>query len=405
MKRVTYSILTICSLICTVGIAQPSVRISADNFLEAVSTHPDIQAHADQMDMMDAAIEVAKISPDPSLTMGNLSGDVSGIRMPHQLFVGVNYTMETGGKRKQRIRYAKAQRDLAETEHAAFVNEFKRDALLLFQQCWMLEQQIREANEYRADILSINIIDETLLAKQQLMVLESERVKSELEGRYAKAVAELNGLVSHAFGDQPVLPDGWVWSSEAGVTDKENSVNLDVARASADVLKEEVLLSATDRAPDLSFTLGNSFITRATNTEAPSPQYNAITASVTIPLKFSNWNSGQRRISELRTQQARTQEIAALTEDDAAWLITTREINRLAESYTQLSALIGLEEKFITKISKTDFTLRMQELSQLSNYKTQRWQVLERIAGHKADLFVRTGVLSTPQPGLASGTN
>src|SRR5688572_312787 len=180
MKRITCSILTLCSLTATVGLAQPSVRISADSFLEAVSTHPDIQAKADEMDIMEASIEMAKVSPDPSLTMGNLSGDVSGIRMPHQLFIGVNYTVETGGKRRQRIRYAEAQRDLVKAEYTSFVNEFKRDALLLFQQCWMLEQQIREANAYRADILAIEVVDAALLMKQQLMVLENDRLKGDL---------------------------------------------------------------------------------------------------------------------------------------------------------------------------------------------------------------------------------
>jgi len=400
-----YFILILFFLANTAGFGQPSVRISAENFLAAVSTHPSIGQHADAMEVLDASVDIARVSPDPSLVLGNLSGDVSGINMPHQLFVGFNYTLETGGKRKQRVRHAKAERNLAGLEHVVFVNEFKRDALLVFQNCWVLEQQIHEANQLRSDLLSVRINDTTLLLKQQLLVVENERRLNELEIRYVKATAELNDLVHHAFGDQPVLPDGWAWSYEGDVPAKTNAATVEVTRASVDVLKEEVLLSASNRAPDLSFTLGNSYITRATNQEAPSPSYNALTASVTIPLKFSNLNNASRRMDALRLQNVRSLEVSAVEESDNAWMESVREINRLTESFSQINMVIGLQEKYIAKISAEEPLLLLTELNQLNQYRTQRWHVLENIALQKAELFVRSGILPPVEPTLVSGSH
>ena len=68
--------------------------------------------------------------------------------MPQQLFIGIEHTVEMGRKRMHRVNYAKQQIAVAREEHTVFVNTFKRDALLAFQECWMLEQQMRELGRH-----------------------------------------------------------------------------------------------------------------------------------------------------------------------------------------------------------------------------------------------------------------
>jgi cobalt-zinc-cadmium efflux system outer membrane protein len=137
----------VCYILCfKAGVlaAQSYTQLTVADFLNAVSVHPEITRQTDDIALAQLNVEIARVSPDPVLGFGNASGDISGINMPHQLFIGIEHTIETGRKRRHRINYARQQIAVAREEHTAFVNTFKRDALLAFQECWTLEQQIRE---------------------------------------------------------------------------------------------------------------------------------------------------------------------------------------------------------------------------------------------------------------------
>jgi hypothetical protein len=201
MKTLTYSIVAFFFVMARVGFAQPVVRIPTDIFLEVISIHPDIRAHAEQLGL----------------------------------------TTDFGTKGKRRMRYAEAQHKLAAAEHLFFVNKFCKNALLLYQQCWMLEQQMIENDEYRRDILSIRIIESRLLAKQELLLLECDREKRDLELKHADAVNVLNELTRHVFGEQPILPENCVQGFDLEEQAQHNSVQHNIMLESMVDLTEKIV--------------------------------------------------------------------------------------------------------------------------------------------------------------------
>src|SRR5690242_9563667 len=97
--------------------AQPPVRISADEFLKIVSTHPELMR-------MSAESEVALVQSRP---------------------------------RKESVRLTEMEKSMVELERQMFTNDFKSEALLCFQTCWMLEQQINEVQRFQHDVLALKI--------------------------------------------------------------------------------------------------------------------------------------------------------------------------------------------------------------------------------------------------------
>ncbi|MBT1690878.1 TolC family protein [Dawidia soli] len=386
--------------------AQPGVRISVADFLKAIEQHPDISAHAEGIESIKSEIDIARISPDPSLVFGNVSGDISGLNMPQQLYLGIDYTVETGRKRQHRVQLAQAQVRLAEAEHAVFVNEFKRDALLLFQHCWMLEQQIQEDLKYKHEILSLPVTDSAARLKQQLLLMENQLLLDVAQDDLKESLDELNDVVEHVYGSQPVLPGSWVWSFEKYTSAQASRYErLQVSKASADVVHQEVLLMAANRVPDISFSLGNNFVGRATNPEAPSPRYNAITATLSVPLKFSNWHGAERKREELRKESARQQEMEAVGVVEHQFDETQDDIADLSATFTQLNKLIALQERFVAQLPSSQSLEKLEELTQLHGYRHQRWEIFDNISKRKADLFVLTGALPRDPSVLAGATN
>lgn len=386
--------------------AQPGVRITVADFLQALEQHPDISAHAEGIESIKSEIDIARISPDPSLVFGNAMGDISGIKMPQQLFLGIDYTIETGRKRQHRVHLAHAQVHLAEAEHAVFVNEFKRDALLLFQHCWMLEQQIQEDLKYKHEILSLHVADSAARLKQQLLLMENQLLFDVAQDDLKESLDELNDMVKHAYGAQPVLPGTWVWSFEKYTSAHASRYErVQVSKASADVVHQEVLLMAANRVPDISLTLGNNFVSRGTNPEAPSPRYNAITATLSVPLKLSNWHGAERKREVLKKESARQQEIEAVGVVEDQLDETQDDIADLSTTFAQLNKLIALQERFVAQLPSAQSREKLAELTQLHGYRHQRWEIFDNISRRKADLFVLTGALPRDPSVLAGATN
>lgn len=164
--------------------AQPSVRISAPDFLQSVSNHPELRKRLAESNSVKARSNSKK-------------------ELPVEVAV-------------------------LELELQTYADEFRSHALLCFQNAWMLEQQINELKHYQNDVLAVKINGSDLLIKQEVLSRETQLQLFELENRRNKMVRELNALVRHEYGAQPVLPEGWVWSFNDDVpvvTDKNHYVD------------------------------------------------------------------------------------------------------------------------------------------------------------------------------------
>lgn len=371
-----FSAMLIMGCISYAAQAQEPRPVRVKEYIEIILNHPDIRESEERIRESDFDVQVAKLSPAPSLTVGNVSGDISGIDMPHQYYVGVDYTIETGHKKKHRVAYAKATKDLLIAEHNFFAENFLRQALLTYQKCWLMEQQYKEISEFDRLIPGNGIADSISL---EMLRIQHAIRRMEFETEYNRALSEFRMLTDHRFENTPVVPCEPVWDSlhlpEQSIP--ENEPALQVARAEQKQREEEMLLQVADQMGDISFTLGNNFITEATNPESPSPNYNAITATVTIPLKF-NFKSrpGRNNVVAANGPSDEEQELLyAIKTRNAA---VQKENQHLAMQLQKIEALMALELAQIKKC--TNGNDLVEELEKLQSLQQMRWEKMMQIS-------------------------
>lgn len=86
-----------------------------------------------------------------------------------------------------------------------------------------------------------------------------------------------------------------------------NRSDLRAAEESVLLAKQEEKLAIRERIPDVELALGANYNTRVRNEEAPAPQFMGYSVGLTIPLPVLSVNSGVRKASMLRQQQAQLQ--------------------------------------------------------------------------------------------------
>lgn len=358
--------------------AQEARPVTVKEFIEIVLDHPDIQASEDKIRDSEYDLQLARLSPAPSLTVGNVSGDISGINMPQQYYLGIDYTVEPGGKRKHRIAYAKAGKDLLIAEHNVFVDQFLRQALLTYQKCWMMEQQSREIAEFD-NLIPGNEGLKDSIPLEMLRIHHSLR-RLEFDTEYSRVLSDFRSLTEHRFEDAPVKPSEPVWDNRAQLTEidvQENAPALQLARAEQKLKHEEVELRAADMIGDVSFAIGNNFISEATNPESPSPQYNAITATVTIPLQL-NLRTRPRKTSLVATNKDSDEEQELLQGIRKRYAAVQKENQRLSAQLRQIETLISLE---LTQIKKcVDGNSLVEEVRKLESLQQMRWEKMMQMA-------------------------
>jgi len=150
--------------------AQPPVRISADDFLQSVSAHPELRKRLAEVNSLTARSLAKK---DDKLT-------------------------------------AEASNHQTAFQKYAFAVE--ANALLSFQRVWMREQQIAEQKHFQENVLAVKANGNDVLLKQEVLTRGSQLYAFELETERKLHVKEINEWVRHEYGDQPILPDGWAWS-------------------------------------------------------------------------------------------------------------------------------------------------------------------------------------------------
>lgn len=87
----------------------------------------------------------------------------------------------------------------------------------------------------------------------------------------------------------------------------KNRSDLRAAEESVTLAKHEEKLAIRERIPDVELVLGANYNTRVRNEEAPAPPFMGYSVGLTIPLPVLSVNSGVRKASMLRQQQAQLQ--------------------------------------------------------------------------------------------------
>ncbi|MBT1704516.1 hypothetical protein [Chryseosolibacter indicus] len=370
----------------TIQNISPESRISVAAFIEIINAHEDIIQAEKELLLADAEIEIASASPTPTLVFGNACGDISGINMPHQLFTGLEFTLETGGKRKRRIRYAKAQANVSLIQYKIFVKNFKRDALLLYNECWLRENELATIKKHYHRIAALVPDDSISSLKKKV---ELKRLKINLEEKeitLRESLTELTTLIGQSTLVHPLEP---VWTDSTAIPGNffnDDNIMVKERKASTMLAFEGLALAQSNRRGDIGLAIGDNYMTEATNPEAPSPSYHAISATLSIPIRFSS-RKANASVDKFSRESLVQQEVENINELKSSWTDLYKRRNNLLTELRDISALINEQEKIINMSYSSSIKELLLEMARLYEFRMLEWDTKNNLAKVNAEFF------------------
>jgi cobalt-zinc-cadmium efflux system outer membrane protein len=302
----------------------------AEFLSEVVRANLDYAAQRYNLSIAQAAVAAAKEFKNPSLQMAG-ERDVShsgSERMPSTYGATLTQTIELGGKRKYRILGARQNYAAAAATLESFFRNLKLDAATAFADALALfrtAQQKRQTAEYlrsllmaQSERLRAGDVGEVDVLQTQI---EAQQVQNELLSAQAEAQNASIGLsafLGRDRGQTLLLPKG---NLEIPSRDYElqklivealqNRSDLIALRHTRDAAQSKIREETANRVPDVDIGPAWTHNTESENSIAPSPTWDSLGLSVTLPLPLWNRNKAAIATARFTAEQAQKQLEAA----------------------------------------------------------------------------------------------
>ncbi len=319
--------------------AERNIReISFDEFFQTVLTQ-NLELIIEQynVSIAEAALAAARVFEDPELEMifpvfdeDEFSG------FPRNIEFELEVPIELFGKRRNRIRQARAEKFAAQAGLDDFLRYLRADAantyidvllnqLMLERMNLNLEQlnQLLEVNQALFEVGEVGEID-VLQTRVEVRLFQAETMDARME--FSELMGEVFFLMGGVSADSLVFTGNIPSTSPVVNFEQLKERALDqrsdiiLARRNLEASEFAMRLARSERFPDISLIFGYH------NEEAvrPGPGFSAVYGGLIIPLQFSGFNSGEFRMSRVEMEQART-ELQAVTLDVEAGLLSAWE--------------------------------------------------------------------------------
>ncbi len=233
-------------------------QIQLRGFLkEVLETNLDLAASRFGVSIAEAQLSLARLVPDPQLTAGIDSMDLTDQKLPTTTVVGLSQTIELGGKRRARVVEATAGRSLAEAQLEDLLQTVRANAAKAFvdalaaRQILALKRRTLESVErlVAATEQRLRAGDVSATALAQVKV-EAERFRSELVS--AEGEAKASDMALELF----------LGSAKAGASTALEPVG-DLQLAVRDVDPEPLIARAVETRSDLMVSLRSGEVAKA----------------------------------------------------------------------------------------------------------------------------------------------
>lgn len=294
--------------------------LTYDQYMQAVvEKNVSYLAEKYNVDIAVANVQAAKVFNDPEFSIEYGNNQDWYMQMGQSLDLGVSYDLDLGGVRRARIRTARSEQEIAEASVAAYLSNLRLEAAQAWAEAWKLKQscqmleaavkdmqQIAKSDSIRLSVGDIGSTDATQ-SKLEAQTLEGELIALQAEYRNAlmalsfmcggESVTEMNEeqLPKHLF---PFKEEEICRLAEA------NRADLKAAELSQTLSENNLRLVKASRRMEMNLSLGYSYNTEVRNEIAPAPKFNGLSVGVAIPLKFSNFNRGERRAAASQVLQS-----------------------------------------------------------------------------------------------------
>lgn len=323
------------ALLCSAALplrAETPDRLSFAAFLEQVrQSNLELLAQGHAVSVAEAQIAVAKVFPDPVLSGGLSQLDISGQAAPLMSTLGVTLPIELGGKRSGRVAVARSEVSVAQAElnetwqrlragaatayvdalYAQLVIERKRHTLASL-------ERLVAVNEKR--VQSGDVGDVALLqSRVECQRYRADVLQAEAEARAARLA--LWAFLGRSFSDGSELPDPAPLTGSLSTPPRQFSApqlrqaaererpDVQIRRRASESAQARVTLAGRNRWIDVS--LNVSWQRSLYSEPFASPQYDALTAMLSLPLPLSRAYRGELTAAEHTAEQASAQLNAA----------------------------------------------------------------------------------------------
>ncbi|RKR05538.1 cobalt-zinc-cadmium efflux system outer membrane protein [Flavobacterium sp. 90] len=299
-----------------------AIKIKYPQFLSLVNKNNlEYAAEKFNVNIAEANVEASRVFPDPQITIGANDNGQHRMQMGYGFSSELSWTMELGGKRKARINLAKSTSELTKALLEDYFRNLRADATLNYLAS-LKQKEIYEVQSNSYTILKNIAVTDSIRFKlgsitqidAQQSKLESSSMLNEVhqsEADWKTSLLQLGIIVGNQKADSLYLPSGDLTKfdrlfdlNELITSAQNNRADLLAALKNKNVSQDILKLAKANRVLDLGLSLGVESAAVVTNIVAPTPSSNAVSAGITIPLKFSNRNKGELKAAEFSLQQA-----------------------------------------------------------------------------------------------------
>ncbi len=340
---------TLFTLLCAANIQAQPVKtpniLSYPQFMERVKNNNiAYMVEKYNVKIADANIVAAKVFSDPLLSIGATDNQEHKMKMGYSLDAGLEYTLELGGKRKARIQLAQSEAELTDALLEDYFYHLRADATLAYLEALKQKQLVKTEQESYYCLQRLAVADSIRFKLGSIMEVDARQSKLEaaamsnevvqVENDWKNSLAQLSFMQGDKnFSVPDSLAETLSYSERHFdlpsliATAQNNRSDLQAALRSKEVSQRNLQLAKANRAIDLGINLGIEYNSEVRNELAPAPSFKAVSAGISIPLKFSNTNKGEINAANFAIQQNE----AAYTEIE---LRIQLEVNQAYRNYT-----------------------------------------------------------------------
>ncbi|MBO9729822.1 MAG: TolC family protein [Chitinophaga sp.] len=299
-----YNKILLLLLLAVAGNAQTKDSLTYNRFLTGV-TNNNMAYVAERFNVNQATARAAaaKMYPDPSLSFGWVDNGQKRLKMGYAFSTSVNWMLELGNKRQARSRVALSQLELTTLQLDNYYRNLRADATLAYLQAILQGNLLKVIKESSQSMSQFARTDSIRFVHGEIKAVDARQSKLEAgnmlnavyksEATHKAALLQLSMLMGKS-SDTLYYPmvassgfDREFNLKELMATAVSNRADILAAGKDKEVAGNMVRLAQANRLPDLGLNFGVAQNSGATNTVAPSPSTNVVSAGISIPLKFS----------------------------------------------------------------------------------------------------------------------
>jgi outer membrane protein, heavy metal efflux system len=355
---------------------------------EALDKNAGLLAERANISIADARILTARLRPNPVLNVAGDHLDILGTGFndangggPTEIAVGAEWTLERSAKRRARVETAQAARSVADLQFANAARLLTNEVQNLFLDVVLAREnlelargnedsyrqivQVNEARVHAGDLAEVELI------RARLALLQSQNTVRQAELKHRDALTRLQTRMGRS-RPSPDLEVSRELPRRASLVPSLGELRDDALRSRPDLLalRRDATRSGLDVRAQLENaksdpTLGTEYRRQQVNAKA-----NALTVSISIPLRVFDRNQGE--IERARQEQRQAELRTRALETDIAG-----EVENAWQQYSTARTLLETIETQMLQQARdvreiTDFSYRRGEASLLQLLDAQR---------------------------------